>query len=172
MKMRVGTINGNYSNLTSNEEKVNTTSLTKVSALSAENEPFSSLSTSSLLAKAGVPTSHILLADNYMFIKKVYGSPVVKSRISAKDKVLLAKYDFNQLEYTTIKQINEEIELLKKWSMSLDEELKTDSDRILEIRLNELKYLTACRYTIISNEIYNGYLALEKYFEDISKYSI
>lgn len=170
--MRVGTINGNYSNLTSNEEKVNTASLTKISSLSAEKEPFSSLSTSSLLAKAGVPTSHILLADNYMFIKKVYGTPVVKSRISAKDKALLAKYDFNQLEYTTIKQINEEIELLKRWSMSLEDELKTDSDRILEIRLNELKYLSACRYTIISNEIYNGYLALEKYFEDISKYSI
>ena len=56
--------------------------------------------------------------------------------------------------------------------MSLEEDLKADSDRILEIRLNELKYLTACRYTIISNEIYNGYLALEKYFEGISKYSI
>ena len=172
MKMRVGTINGNYSNLTLNEEKVNTASLTKVSALCADKEPFSSLSTSSLLAKAGVPTSHILLADNYMFIKKVYGTPVVKSRISAKDKALLAKYDFNQLEYTTIKQINEEIELLKRWSMSLEEDLKADSDRIIEIRLNELKYLTACRYTIISNEIYNGYLALEKYFEGISKYSI
>jgi len=107
-----------------------------------------------------------------MVIKKVYGTPVVKSRISTKDKSLLAKYDFNQLEYTTIRQINEEIELLKKWSMSLDETLKSDSDRILEIRLNELKYLTACRYTLISNELYNGYLALEKYFEDISKYSI
>lgn len=125
-----------------------------------------------MLAKAGVPLSHILIADNYMVIKKVYGTPVVKSRISVKDKALLASYDFNQLEYTTIKQINEELELLKKWSLSQDEKLKSDSDRILEIRLNELKYLTACRYTLISNELYSGYMALEKYFEDISKYSI
>lgn len=169
-KKRIGAIN--TFNSTTNTDKINISSLTKVSALSDEKGRFSSLSTSSLLAKAGVPMSHILIADNYMIIKKVYGSPVVKSRISSKDKALLGKYDFNQLEYTTIKQINEEIELLKKWSMSLDEKLKSDSDRILEIRLNELKYLTACRYTLISNELYNGYMALEKYFEDISKYSI
>lgn len=125
-----------------------------------------------MLARAGVPLSHILVADNYMVIKKFYGVPVVKSRLANKEKALLAKYDFNQLEYTTIKQVNEELELLKKWSMSLDENLKLDADRIIEIRAKELKYLAACRYTLITNEIYNGYMALEKYFEDISKYSI
>ena len=56
--------------------------------------------------------------------------------------------------------------------MSLDESLKYDADKIVEIRAKELKYLAACRYTLITNEIYNGYMALEKYFEDISKYSI
>ena len=125
-----------------------------------------------VLSKAGVPISHIVAADNYMFVKKIYGTPVVKSRITNKDKALLGKYDFNQLEYTTIKQINEELELLKKWSSSLDKNLKTDADNIIDIRLKELKYLAACRYTLITNEIYNGYIALEKYFEDISKYSI
>ena len=145
---------------------------TKLSALSDENDRFSTLSTSSMLAKVGVPMSHILIADNYMFIKKIYGVPVVKSRISNKDKALLGKYDFNQLEFTTIKQINEEIELLKKWSMSLDEKLKSDADLIMEIRARELKYLAASRYTLITNEIYNGYIALEKYFEDISKYRV
>ena len=94
------------------------------------------------------------------------------SPITNKDKALLGKYDFNQLEYTTVKQINEELELLKKWSSSLDKNLKTDADNIIDIRLKELKYLAACRYTLITNEIYNGYIALEKYFEDISKYSI
>ena len=145
---------------------------TKMSSLSVCNDKFSSLSTSSMLAKAGVPLSHSIAADNYMVIKKIYGTPVVKSRINSKEKALLGKYDFNQLEYTTINQINEELELLKKWSLSLDEELKTDADKLIEIRLKELKYLAACRYTLITNEIYNGYLALEKYFEDISKYSI
>ena len=169
---RIGTINENFSNLnTSNGEKI-TTPLTKMSSLSDEKDKFSSLSTSSMLARAGVPMSHILAADNYMFIKKIYGTPVVKSRITNKEKALLGKYDFNQLEYTTIKQINEELELLKKWSMSLDENLKSDADKIIEIRAKELRYLAACRYTLITNEIYNGYMALEKYFEDISKYSL
>ena len=169
---RIGTINENFSNLnTSNEEKI-TTPLTKMSSLSDDKAKFSSLSTSSMLARAGVPMSHILAADNYMFIKKIYGTPVVKSRITNKEKALLGKYDFNQLEYTTIKQINEELELLKKWSMSLDENLKSDADKIIEIRAKELRYLAACRYTLITNEIYNGYMALEKYFEDISKYSL
>ena len=146
--------------------------LTQLSALSYDNDKFSTLSTSSMLAKAGVPLSHSLAADNYMVIKKIYGTPVVKSRITNKDRSLLGKYDFNQLEYTTIKQINEELDLLKKWSLSLDENLKNDADKIIDIRLRELKYLAACRYTLITNEIYNGYMALEKYFESISKYSI
>lgn len=148
------------------------TVITEQSSLSDENDKFSNLSTSALLAKVDVPLSHVLVADNYMVIKKIYGTPVVKSRINNQDKALLAKYDFNQLEYTTIKQINEELALLKKWSMSLDANLKKDSDDIINIRSKELKYLAACRYTLITNEIYNGYMALEKYFEDISKYSI
>ena len=83
---RIGTINENFSNLnTSNEEKI-TTPLTKMSSLSDEKDKFSSLSTSSMLARAGVPMSHILAADNYMFIKKIYGTPVVKSRITNKEK--------------------------------------------------------------------------------------
>ena len=169
--MRIGTISDNFYNISNNPEKLNS-QLTKMSSLSDNNDKFSSLSTSSMLAKANVPLSHTLAADNYMVIKKIYGTPVVKSRISNKERALLGKYDFNQLEYTTIKQINEELELLKKWSMSLDQNLKEDADKIIEIRLKELKYLAACRYTLITNEIYNGYLALEKYFEDISKYSL
>lgn len=146
------------------------TIITEQSALSDENDKFSNLSTSALLAKIDVPRSHVLVADNYMVIKKIYGTPVVKSRINNQEKALLAKYDFNPLEYSTIKQINEELALLKKWSMSQDENLKNDSDEIINIRCKELKYLAANRYTLITNELYNGYMALEKYFEDISKY--
>jgi hypothetical protein len=166
--MRGKMINENYSN---KAEKLSS-QLTNISSLSNNVDKFSSLSTSSMLAKANIPVSHSIAADNYMVIKKIYGSPVVKSRISQNEKALLWKYDFNQLEYTTIKQINEELALLKKWSWSLDDNLKNDADKIIDIRLKELKYLAACRYTIITNELYNGYLALEKYFEDISKYSL
>ena len=156
--------------LIKDQQTTENTIITEQSALSDENDKFSNLSTSALLAKVDVPRSHVLVADNYMVIKKIYGSPVVKSRISNQDKALLAKYDFNPLEYSTIKQINEELALLKKWSMSQDVNLKNDSDEIINIRCKELKYLAANRYTLITNEIYNGYMALEKYFEDISKY--
>lgn len=159
-------------NFNPNQKGENMTSpMTQINTFADINDK-SNLSASSLLSKAGVPISHIVAADNYMFVKKIYGTPVVKSRITNKDKALLGKYDFNQLEYTTVKQINEELELLKKWSSSLDSALKADADNIIDIRLKELKYLAACRYTLITNEIYNGYIALEKYFEDISKYSI
>ncbi len=156
--------------LIKDQQNIENTIITEQSALSDENDKFSNLSTSALLAKVDVPRSHVLVADNYMVIKKIYGSPVVKSRINNQEKALLAKYDFNQLEYSTIKQINEELALLKKWSMSQDANLKNDSDEIINIRCKELKYLAANRYTLITNEIYNGYMALEKYFEDISKY--
>ena len=154
------------------KDQINTenTMITEQSALSDENDKFSNLSTSAMLAKVDVPRSHVLVADNYMVIKKIYGSPVVKSRITNQEKALLAKYDFNPLEYSTIKQINEELVLLKKWSMSQDVNRKNDSDEIINIRCKELKYLAASRYTLITNELYNGYMALEKYFEDISKY--
>ena len=64
----------------------------------------------------------------------------------------------------------EELALLQKWSASDDEKLKTDADSIMEIRTKELKFIDANSYANISNEIYKGYIALEHYFEEISKY--
>ena len=84
---------------------------------------------------------------------------------------MLAKYDFNELESSTIKQINEELSLLKKWSISMDENLRKEADEIISIRSKELKFLNANKYTKTSNELYNGFLAIEKYFESVSKYS-
>ena len=75
------------------------------------------------------------------------------------------------LEYSTIKQINEELSFLKKWSYSRDKSLRDASDRIIQIRTKELKYIVASRYVSITSDVYNGYRALEKYFESISKYS-
>ena len=60
--------------------------------------------------------------------------------------------------------------ILQNWSASPDVQIKNDADEILEIRSRELKYIGANRYANISNEIYKGYVALEHYFEEISKY--
>ncbi len=146
------------------------TQTTGLSALSTENDKFSSLSTSALLAKGEVPASHRRVADNYMIIKKIYGFSAVQSRLNNAEKALLAKYDFNPLEYSTIKQINEELVYLKKWSVSPEPVLREEADEIIQIRGKELKYIISSSYASITNEIYNGYMALNRYFEDISKY--
>lgn len=143
---------------------------TSLSSLAGNDDKFSSLSTSAMLAKGNVPDSHRRIADNYMVIKKIYGAPVVQSKINSQERALLAKYDFNPLDYSTIKQMNEELSFLKRWSLSLEKGLKTDADEILQIRAKELKYLVASRYVNITSEIYAGYKALERYFEEISKY--
>ena len=54
--------------------------------------------------------------------------------------------------------------------MSLERNLKADSDEIIQIRAKELKFLVASRYVSLTSEIYCGYKALERYFEEISKY--
>ena len=140
------------------------------SAFSSEEDAFTALSTSALLAKSSVPYSHRRIADNYVIIKRIYKFQAVQSRITSAERQLLQKYDFNALEFSTIKQINEELSYLKKWSASSNELLRKDSDTILQIRSKELKYIVASRYASITNEIYNGYKALERYFEEISKF--
>ena len=140
------------------------------SALSSEDDIFTALSTSALLAKSAVPYSHRRIADNYVIIKRVYRFQAVQSRITNAEMQLLKKYDFNTLEYSTIKQVNEELSYLKKWSTSSNNLLRKDADQLLQIRCKELKYIVASRYANVSNEIYNGYKALERYFEEISKF--
>jgi hypothetical protein len=54
--------------------------------------------------------------------------------------------------------------------MSLEKNLKNDADEIIQIRAKELKFLAASRYVNITSEIYAGHKALERYFEEISKY--
>lgn len=152
-------------------EKKSNFDLTSRSAFSNNEEVFTSRSYAALLAKNTIPYFHKKVANNYIIIKKVFKFQAVMPRISNVEKALLAKYDFNTLEYTTVKQMYEELALLQKWSMSQDEELKKDSDAILEIRTKELKFIVATSYANISNEIYKGYLALENYFIEISKYN-
>ena len=140
------------------------------SVFSSDEDAFTALSTSALLAKSSVPYSHIRIADNYVIIKRVYRFQAVQSRITKAEIQLLKKYDFNTLEFSTIKQINDELSYLKKWSTSTNELLRKDADTILQIRSKELKYIVASRYSSITNEIYNGYKAVERYFEEISKF--
>ena len=152
-------------------EKKSQFDLTSRSAFSREEEFFKSRSYASLLAKNIIPYSHRKLADNYVIIKRVFKFQAVMPRITNTEKKLLAKYDFNTLEYTTVKQMYEELALLQKWAVSGDEKLKKDADEILEIRTKELKFIVATSYANISNELYKGYLALENYFIEISKYN-
>jgi len=143
-------------------EKKSNFDLTSRSAFSREEEVFTSRSYAALLAKNIIPYSHRKIADNYVIVKRIFKFQAVMSRISNAEKSMLAKYDFNTLEFTTVKQMYEELALLQ---------LKADADLILEIRTKELKFIVANRYANISNEIYKGYLALENYFQEISKYN-
>ncbi len=140
------------------------------SSFSSEQDMFTSLSTSALLAKSAVPYSHRRVADNYVIIKRIYKFQAVQSRITNAEIALLKKYDFNTLEYSTIKQINDELMYLKKWSASNNPALRKDADTLIQIRAKELKYIVASRYSGITNEVYNGYKALERYFEEITKF--
>ncbi len=140
------------------------------SMFSSDDDTFTALSTSALLARSAVPYSHRRIADNYVIIKRVYRFQAVQSRITNAEIQLLKKYDFNTLEYSTIKQVNEELSYLKKWASSGNALLRQDADALLQIRCKELKYIVASRYSTVTNEIYNGYKALERYFEEISKF--
>lgn len=152
------------------KEKKKILPLTTQSSLSSNEDSFTSLSVSALLAKNSVPYSHKRVADNYVIIKRIYKFQVVQSRISNAEIALLKKYDFNTLELSTINQINDELAYLKKWAFSANEQLKKDADDIIQIRAKELKYIVASKYTAVSDEVYNGYRALERYFEEITKY--
>lgn len=134
------------------------------------NDIFKSRSVAALLSQNNVPASHKRIADNYLIVKKIFKFQACMSRISNVEKSLLEKYDFNTLEYTTMKQMYEELALLQKWSWSNDENERQTADNILLIRVKELKYLEASHYVSVSNEIYNGYMALEQYLLEISKF--
>lgn len=151
-------------------EKKSNFDLTSKSSFSSDTDIFTSRSYAALLARNTVPAIHKRLADNYAIVKKVFKFQAVMSRISNAEKALLQKYDFNTLEFTTMKQMFEEIALLQKWSAN--ESLKDDAEKIFEIRVKELKFLDASRYATVSNEIYNGYMALEHYLLEISRLSV
>lgn len=125
------------------------------------------LDTSALLAKASVPYSHRRIANKYVLMKSICSFQIVQPRISNVEIALLSKYSFNTLENTTIGQVNKEIAQLKTWAVSMNDELRNDSESLLEIRVKELKFMLSNNYTKKSNEMYKGYEALEAYLTNI-----
>jgi hypothetical protein len=136
-----------------------------------DSDLLNSLGMVAMTARSEIPPSHRLVADSYMLAKKVYGSPVVKGKISLEEKSLLMKYDFTRIEYTTIRQVNEELAFLQQASISLDRNLRSDADKILKIRMKELKILEARQFSTVKSSLFNGYMAIEEYFNLISSYS-
>lgn len=129
---------------------------------------YDTLSMSTLIAKNQVPLKQKQAAMNYMVIKKVFGFASVPSKITNQEASVLKHYNFSTLENSTIRNINYELEQIKKWSNSSDEILKKHADLIFEIRVKELKYLHATKY-LPQGELYDGYRALEKYIEFVAK---
>lgn len=134
------------------------------------NDLFSTLATPMLLANGAIPASHKQAADNYIIIKRFYKNQSLKSGILSTEKELLNKYKFSPLSELTIQDVNKEILMLQAWSLSESPVLKSDADEIIQIRAKELRHLLSSKYTIYSTEVNNGFRALERYFEEITKY--
>lgn len=136
-----------------------------------DSDVLNSLGLVAMTARSEIPPSHQLIANSYMLQKQIYGSSVVKGKIHQDELALLMKYDFEKLENTTIRQVNEELAFLQRASVSMDRTLRAESEKILKIRMKELKSLEAKKFTPVSNSIFNGYMAIEEYFKLISSYS-
>lgn len=130
----------------------------------------SELPVSAMLAKSGVPFSHRRIADNYVMLKKIYGFQIVQPRISNYERNFLFRYNFNTLENTTISQVNAELTLMKQWAVSIEDSLRKDADELLQIRVKELKFILSNKYAAFSNELCNGYKALDVYLNEMTKF--
>lgn len=118
-----------------------------------------------------VPESHKRVADSYVIVRQVFGTPVVHSALSEEDRMALTRFDFYPLEYTTAKQMQQEIDFLKKWSKGSNFDLKRASDNVVNIRSKELKHLIATNFVSVKRGLYDGYKVLDRYFQEISKYN-
>ncbi len=150
------------------EEQQKTIDITKV--VDSREDYGSELPISAMLAKSGVPYSHRRIADNYVFMRKIYEFQIVQPRITNSERNFLFKYNFNTLENTTIGQVNAQLALLKSWSMSTEDKLRNDSDTLLQIRVKELKFILSNKYALATNEIYNGYKAIDVYLNEMNKF--
>ena len=141
----------------------------KVSNINAE-DLITDLEVSSLLAKSSVPYSHRRVANNYVVLRRICSFQAVQPRITKVEENLLSRYFLMTLENTTISKMNREIIQLKEWATSTDDTLRADADTLLSIRVKELKYILSISYANTSNEIFNGYKALDAYLNGITNY--
>ena len=128
------------------------------------------LETSALLGKSFVPYSHRRVADNYVIMKRICQFQVVQPKITKVETALLVKYGMHTLENTNISAVNNEIVKLKDWATSTDDNLRADADELLKIRVKELKFILSYNYTVNSDEMFNGYKAVDVYLTNITKY--
>ena len=149
-------------------EKQKTVDISQV--IAAQEDYGSELPISAMLAKSGVPYSHRRIADNYVIMRKIYGFQIVQPRITNVERSFLFKYNFNTLENTTIGQVNTQLALLKHWSMSTEDGLRNDADELLQIRVKELKFILSNKYALATNEVYNGYKAIDVYLNEMNKF--
>ena len=126
------------------------------------------LETSALLAKNSVPFSHRKIALDYLILKRIIQFQIVQPAITVVEKRLLSKYGFTTLENSTVSRINSEISKLKEWALSTDDILRFEAIEVLKIRVKELKHILSNNYTLVSNEIYNGYKAIDTYLSNIT----
>ena len=133
-------------------------------------ESFSTLATPSIIANSPTPVSHRRVADNYIVIKRLYKTQSVKSGLLNSEKELLNKYNLKPLAELSIQEENKEIMKLKMASFSEDEQLASDADLIIQIRAKELRFILSSRYATYFSEINDGYRALERYFEEVTKF--
>ena len=103
-------------------------------------------------------------------MRKIYEFQIVQPRITNSERNFLFRYNFNTLENTTIGQVNAQLALLKSWSMSTEDKLRNDSDTLLQIRVKELKFILSNKYALATNEIYNGYKAIDVYLNEMNKF--
>lgn len=128
------------------------------------------LSSSDIIERSSVPESHRKAADGFMIIKKIFGHPVVQSMVTEEEKSVLLKYCLKPLEKSTAQEIKDEFRLLKELSNSKEDGLRTEADRVINIRSKELKYMISTNFVNLNKDMFNGYKYVEKYFENISKY--
>ena len=130
---------------------------------------YSNINTAIALGKSRVPMKHKQLAANYVLIRKIFGACVASIPITNADRATLTRHGFQQLENTTISQMNRQIEQLKNWSNGGDILLAAYANELFEIRIKELKYMRLTLSSGRMSEFDDGYKALEKYVEYIAR---
>ena len=137
---------------------------------SEKDDSLSTLATPLILANKRVPAAHRSVADYYIVIKRLYKSQTVRANLVSNECSLLEKYHLHRLSSLSIQEVNKEILMLQEWAFSSSDVLRHDSDLIIQIRAKELRYILSSNYSRYSSEINDGYKALERYFEEITKF--